>query len=387
MKLLIVSPVPTDPPTAGNRTRIVNLLSALDTLGHDVIFAYAPYEHGSEDYTAMEKRLGNRLRVLQVRPHPFPSRFGNVKRKIYRALRRPEAHLWDVDEWFDDTLLQQLTNLQNENNFDVVLIEYVFLSKLASVFPKSVRTIIDTHDLFGDRHKHYLKNEMKPAWFATTKKREIRALKRANAIIAIQDEEAEYLKRCGLPEVFSIGDIPAEHLGPLPDPGGLQILFVGSANPVNIQGLEWFVESVFPEIRAAIPNCALAIAGPAGQAREWPEGVSILGRVNSLEPVYANATVVVNPVLFGTGLAVKTIEALSYGKSVVATVAGARGLGPLVGMLSIAQDHKTFARNVIELLQSREKRIKRSQKIVAAFGAWRQLQVKTLDAAIRGSQT
>ena len=195
------------------------------------------------------------------------------------------------------------------------------------------------------------------------------------------------LERHGVREVFCVGHLSTHQLTPLPDPGGKRLLFVGSANPINIQGLEWFVELVLPQIRAAIPGCELAIAGPAGYARAWPDGVLVLGKVDSLAAAYAEATVVVNPVVFGTGLAVKTIEALSYGKAVVATPAGARGLGPeFSSAVSIAQNGNTFARRVIELLQNKAARVELSRNAIAAIDTWRLHQLSALDAAVKGSK-
>jgi glycosyltransferase involved in cell wall biosynthesis len=383
MKLLIVSPVPPEPRTAGNRARVSNLITILEHLGCDVTFAYAPYE--SADYKAMEGRLGHRLRILQSKAPPFQTVAGRAKRKIRRALRLRSAHLWSVDEWFDDSLLSQVKSLQNTEHFDTALIEYVFLSKLACVFPDSVRTIIDTHDLMGDRHKIYLDSGLQSAWFATTPREEIRALNRADAVIAIQEEEAQYLRRYVSGEVFCVGHIGALDIRPLPDPGGSRILFVGSANSINIHGLEWFVRSVLPEIRARIPDCELAIAGPAGDGRTWPNGVFALGPLESLAPVYAEAALVINPVTFGTGLAVKTIEALSYGKPVVATAAGVRGLGPqFAGAFWVAEDAGRFAQSVIVLLQDRTARARLSQSAVAAVHSWRLEQLATLDYAIKG---
>jgi polysaccharide biosynthesis protein PslH len=385
MKALMISPVPTDPLTAGNRARVLNLFTALEHLGHDVTFAYVPYEHA--DFKTMEKRLGHRLRILQAQSPPFQSVVARVKRKMRRELGLPSAHLWGVDEWFDDGLIPQIVDLQKAESFETVLMEYVFLSKLASLFPKYVRTVLDTHDIFGDLHRHYSKNGLSSTWFATTPESEIRALQRVDAVIAIQNQEAEYLRRRGLREVFCVGHLSTNGFMPLPDPGGTRILFVGSANPMNIQGLEWFVGQVLPEIRAEIPSCELAIAGPAGQTRIWPDGVLVLGELESLVPAYTEAIVVVNPVIFGTGLAVKVIEALSYGKPVVASVAGARGLDPeLAAAIRIAQNHSTFARHIVELLQNKAARVKLSQKAAISFDTWRRRQCVELDAAIRGNK-
>lgn len=383
MKLLLVSPVPTDPLSAGNRARVLTLFSALEQLGHDVTFAYIPYEYDA-DFHAMEKRLRHKLKILSASRPPFPSGMGRIKRKIKRTLGFQGTGLWDVDEWFDRTLISQIVSLQNMHTFDTVFIEYVFLSKLATVLPKSVRTVIDTHDLFGGRDRLYLKNRLSPTWFVTTTEQEIRALKRANAVIAIQSEEAEYLRGRGCPEVFSVGHIPTE-ITPLPDPGGLRLLFVGSGNPINIQGLERFVEFVLPQIRSAIPNCELAIAGPAGHSRKWPESVVVLGEIESISAAYAEAAIVINPVTFGTGLAVKTVEALSYGKPVVATAAGARGLGSeFTTALSIAQNDSEFAQMAIALLGSKAARAELSRKAIVAASTWKQTQLAALDAAVKG---
>ena len=385
MKLLIISPVPTDPQTAGNRARVSNLITVLEQLGHDVTFAYVPYEPA--DYEAMERRFGRRLHILRSEGPPVHSRAGRAKRKILCALGLRSAHVWCVDDWFDNGLLSQVTQLQNAGGFDAVFIEYVFLSKLATIFPDSVRTIIDTHDLMGDRHKLYLDSGMQPAWFATNPEEEIRALNRADAVIAIQHEEAAYLRQRLSGEVFCVGHIGKTDSEPLPDPGGRRLLFVGSENPINIRGLEWFLQSAFPEIQARVPDCELAIAGPASEGRAWPDSVLALGPMKSLASAYASAAVVINPVTFGTGLPVKTVEALSHGKPLVATAAGVRGLGSqFTSACVVAQNASEFAQRVIELLQSKAARARLSENALAAVRAWRLQQLAALDAAVKGDR-
>src|SRR5262249_6652660 len=149
MKVLTVSAIPTDPVVAGNRARIAALFTALVRLGHDVTFAYVPY--WESDYDKMTQRLGDRLRILQAGAPPFQSIAAKLQRKVKRRFRLQSADLWRVDEFFDKGLVPQLRRLQARESFDCVLIEYVYLSKIACVLPPAVRTIIDTHDLFADR--------------------------------------------------------------------------------------------------------------------------------------------------------------------------------------------------------------------------------------------
>ena len=165
------------------------------------------------------------------------------------------------------------------------------------------------------------------------------------------------------------------------------MLFVGSSNPYNVQALEWFLDRVFPRIRREIPDAELAIAGPVGRERTWPNGTSVLGAQESLAAAYADATVVINPALFGTGLAIKTIEALSYGKPVVATPAGIRGLeGDFHGALLLAKTPDAFVEQVLELLENGAARSAMSHQAIAASGEWQRRQLTMLNAAIVGQQ-
>jgi hypothetical protein len=56
MKLLVISPVPTEPPTAGNRARICNLIAQLEQLAHHVTFAYVPYEPAESQISQIQVR-------------------------------------------------------------------------------------------------------------------------------------------------------------------------------------------------------------------------------------------------------------------------------------------------------------------------------------------
>ena len=91
----------------------------------------------------------------------------------------------------------------------------------------------------------------------------------------------------------------------------------------------------------------------------------------------------INPVLFGTGLPVKTIEALSRGKPVVATPAGIRGLeADFHGALLLADTPDAFVEQVLELLENGAKRSAMSHRAVAASIEWQRRQLTMLNAAI-----
>lgn len=94
------------------------------------------------------------------------------------------------------------------------------------------------------------------------------------------------------------------------------LLFVGTNFFANIEGLKRFMTFVAPYV-----NHKIKIVGNIRDAfiqeKNIPENIEFIGRVDSLEKFYLNAIAVIAPIFTGSGLKTKTVEALSYGKTVV----------------------------------------------------------------------
>ena len=216
--------------------------------------------------------------------------------------------------------------------------------------------LIDTHDVFTDRHLLHLKQDVRPVWFSTTAKEEKKGLSRADALIAIQDKEAKFFKK--LVEdirVISIGHITTVVS---PSPANEQsnnILIIASYNDSNLHATNTFLTMIFPEIRKKVPDSKIILAGKLCTKIEDQDGLLKMGEVEDLGNVYKLADVVVNPVIFGTGLKIKTIEALGYSKPLVTTPVGAEGLEDGINSAYlVAETSEEFAEKVINVLKNRE---------------------------------
>jgi hypothetical protein len=87
------------------------------------------------------------------------------------------------------------------------------------------------------------------------------------------------------------------------------------------------------------------------------DGVELLGPVDRLEAAYAEARAVINPAVAGTGLKIKTLEALSHLRPIVVWPSGVDGLGPAAKRLChVAEDWYAFARHVVRLLSADDAR-------------------------------
>ena len=128
----------------------------------------------------------------------------------------------------------------------------------------------------------------------------------------------------------------------------------------NIEGVQWFVERVFPRIRAAIPATAFYIVGsrPTTDIRrlEHIEGIVVTGFVEDVRDYLAAANLCVVPLRIARGIQNKILEAMAMGKPVVTTSQAFEGIKAVSGQEIIPADGEDmFAAAVIDLLQDKQK--------------------------------
>jgi glycosyltransferase involved in cell wall biosynthesis len=120
-------------------------------------------------------------------------------------------------------------------------------------------------------------------------------------------------------------------LPPAPRHGPFTLLFVGSmGHAPNVDAALLLAREVLPELRrrAGVPLRLILVGGPPGEllALARPGEVEVTGRVDDLRPFYATSHVVLAPLRAGGGTRIKILEAMAYGRPVVATPLGAAGL-------------------------------------------------------------
>jgi polysaccharide biosynthesis protein PslH len=150
------------------------------------------------------------------------------------------------------------------------------------------------------------------------------------------------------------------------------VLFVGNLSfGPNLQGIRVFIEKAWPLIRASGVEVRLQVVGlnPSAALRDiiLEAGADLHANVPSVSPYYARADAVIAPIMFGGGTRVKILEAMAYGRPVVATTIGAEGLGAEHGKhLLIADDMPDFAGAIVRLASDRDlcRRLARNARIL-----------------------
>jgi polysaccharide biosynthesis protein PslH len=135
------------------------------------------------------------------------------------------------------------------------------------------------------------------------------------------------------------------------------LVFLGNLNTENnVAGVIWFLTQVLPLIRERLPTTQVLIAGfkPVDrivQICDRVEGVTLGIDPVSASEIYQSGKVLINPILTGSGVKIKSIEMLQFGKPIVSTSEGVSGLPISVKQyFKIANDPVAFAAAAIEFL-------------------------------------
>jgi glycosyltransferase involved in cell wall biosynthesis len=152
------------------------------------------------------------------------------------------------------------------------------------------------------------------------------------------------------------------------------LLFAGSSNGVNQDGVKWLLTAVWPQILARCPTAKLMLVGTIGLSLKrlaLPPNTEMVGPVDDVAASYAQAHVVVNPLRFGTGLKIKSIEAMSYGRALISTSIGAEGLDDAVGRsITVADTATAFADACVTLLTDARQRRSQERAAIDFLEAW-----------------
>ena len=226
------------------------------------------------------------------------------------------------------------------------------LSFMLDAIPANGKTFLDTNDLVSDRTQSMAAHQVKDE-FPLTRDQEIELMRRYDRVICIQQAEyAKVLEWLG-PEKVLLAPHPVRATA-LPLRQTASVLgFVASRWHANVDGLRWFIAQVWPALAGT--SLRLDVFGYVGEAFRGLSvpGIRFLGFVADITACYAQIDIAINPVRYGAGLKIKTIEAMAHGLPLVVSTQGATGLEALAGKaFLVADDAMEFAANIKALAGS-----------------------------------
>lgn len=278
----------------------------------------------------------------------------NIYNKIHDKLQKKIPKKYNkIDDLFPFGFDEYVEELHNENNYDICIVNYITLSK---VYEKSTikKKAIYTHDAFTYKTELLKLNNF---WFNLKPNEEAKGIRRATDIISIQENESNlfhyYSPNANLYTVYSSFSINKQPLS-----YNNNILFIAGKNEVNFNGITYFIENVFSNVLRMHSNAKLLIAGQICDLLQQYSScthIELKGIIKDIDEFYALGDIVINPVYQGTGLKVKTFEALSYGKITIVHEHSTDGIFKKeIAPLLVAHDAEQYADLINDVLNSKD---------------------------------
>lgn len=255
---------------------------------------------------------------------------------------------------------------------DVVQIELLHMARYGDVLPADLPRVLRTHNVESSILSGFAKLQRNPALAAYARlqaqrlhRYEAGILPSFDRCLAISDLDAASLRAMAPEakvEAIPVG-IDAKHFRPgvlavETDPWRIATMGDYAWAPTR-DGLRFLIEDILPRIRADLPGVRLSVIGrdpPELGAGAACSGIDVLGRVPDVRPEILRAAVFVAPTRMGSGIRVKTLEALALGRPVVSTSLGSSGIDVRSGEhLLVADDAAAIAAHVGDLLRDPER--------------------------------
>ena len=265
--------------------------------------------------------------------------------------------------YFEDPLdikeINFVKNILNKNNYDAIIVNYTNLCNIFELQEtKNLKKFVLTNDVWHRRLELFKQQKLNYSniqqW---TYEKEQEFLNKSDVIVAIQDEESSIFKKMCPNKKIIITPISFKQVI-YPEGKNCQekfnIICVGSGSDVNKQGIEYFIDKIFPLVLKKYPDVLLNVYCDVSNLFKDQSCSNVIfhGRVNDLSIAYQCADVAIVPLLAGTGLKIKFVEALAHSTPIVATKYGIEGCLEANNYCAFrADDEIEFANRVIQLIE------------------------------------
>lgn len=364
MKLLFLTHRMPFPPNKGDKIRSFNILAYL-TKQHDVSLACLVDDESDLRFLP---EIESRVRGVVF------EKISPRTKKILALRNIVQARPITVGYFYSSALQEKVDEIIGKTDFDAFICftspmaEYLFRSRHFDGRIKDAIRIMDFVDVDSRKWQQYA--DESSGWTSWIYRYEAKHLARYEklivkafdcAIVVSEQEKKVFSEGDKLPNLYAMSNgVDIEFFSRVavrpPSTVSPALVFTGVMDyRPNIEGINWFVQSIFPLVQAAVPDIKLWIVGsnPTAQVERLGKlpGVIVTGFVEDIRAYLAKASVCIAPLRVARGIQNKVLEAMAMGKAVVCTPQAHEGICAIRGKeIIVAEGANEFAVAIIRLL-------------------------------------
>ena len=301
------------------------------------------------------------LLSLNTNKHKFSSDLDDLDSTLYRFINMEDINTnfhpisflinllsnipYQISRFVKKDYKVKLISLLNQNKYDYILLETVYLTPYIPLIKRysSAKVLLRTHNMEYEIWERLYKganwgvSKLLYKWLAHQMFRyESFRLHDIDYLIAISDREllmfkAFYPSLNGMVVPITWNASKESYQKTLKSNAqNISLFFIGSLDwKPNQEGLIWFLSKVWPLCYARFPHLTFYVAG-----RNMPDkikqlnidGVIMMGEVKDAYSFVNQHDIAIVPLLSGSGMRAKIIEAMALGKVIITTSIGLEGI-------------------------------------------------------------
>jgi len=364
MRILQLCHKPPLPPVDGGCIAMHNITKGLLNNGQEVnVLAIETPKHPVK-LQAFPKDYLQKTRFESV----FADTTVRMMDGIRAVLKRKSYH---IERFNSKDMACKLAEILKHEHFDIVHIESIYMTPYVDVIRKnsSAKIVVRMHNIEHQIWERLASNESNPfmKFLYHVNEKQLRKvedsiLNKVDGYMTISEPDYQYFEKTA-PEIPGVV-IP---FGIDMDNYELEDDFIASDKPSlchigsmnwspNIEGIEWFLDDVWPLIHEAHPDLEFTVAGhgtPDHLMQRKDANVKFVGTVPDANEFMLDHELMIVPLLSGSGIRVKIVEAMALGRVVITTSVGAEGLSVENGKhLFIADTPEEFLSVINKCIQT-----------------------------------
>ncbi len=322
------------PPSEGGPMAMNSIVNGLLEAGHKIKILAV----NSEKYHIKDKNI----------PQEYKDKTGielvdiDLRIKPIEALKNLFSNnSYHVERFISESFRSKLIEILHKDRYDIVQLEMIYMAPYIETIRANSDALIvlrahNVEHLIWDRIAKKT-NFLPKKWYLnhlvrTLRDYELNAINKVDGIAAITYRDAAFFRgETAVPVVDIPFGVNPEEFIPNYEVNKTPTLYhIGSMNWMpNEEGIKWFLKNVWGKLHERKPEIQLNLAGrhmPKWLMNLKKKNINVFGEVPSAQEFIRNNDISIVPLLSGSGIRIKIIEAMAMGKTVITTMVGAEGI-------------------------------------------------------------